>query len=674
MTLAWWTAPFEADVVTRALVAGVIAACLCALVGCWIVLRGSVFLGEAMTHGMLPGVAVAALMGISLMIGGIVAALAMAVGVAAIGRSSKLSSDTGIGLLLVGMLALGVIIVSRSQSFAVDLTAFLFGDVFAVRTVDLAVLAGALVLTLVAIIIGHRAFVAVTFDPRKAATLGLRPHLAIPALTVLMAVAMVASFHVVGTLLVLGLLVAPPATALAWARSIPRVMLLAAAIGSAAVYLGLLISWHAGTAGGATIAGVAVLLFFGSTLIKVLGRKRTLITMVVSRNWKRASVAAASLCLLAGCAGGDTSPEAQEPAGTDGDEVVVEGAREVDGALTRLVLVDPETGDTAVYDAVDEAETSVGSFGPVESIAGDGRFAYLRTGQNTTIVDAGAWTFDHGDHYHYFASDIGEVGTLDAPVTSVGASNSTVAVHTGDGVELLDREKLGQRSVEAPANLSVGDDVAAVVPYGSRLVTVSQTGRMQVVDDAGATDIAGECPDPSWSQPTRRAVVFGCATGAVRVTGGSGDLTVTAMPFPADAPPQRPQQLDHRDRADVFAGLSDGTVWVLDSRQRAWTVIPVPDAVATNTAGDGTVLVLHRDGTLSSHDVNTRTETTRVALFAEAIPTAGPQPVIDIDSDRAYINNAGAREVYEVDYGDDLRLARTLSTEVSPGLMVETGR
>lgn len=109
----------EADAVLRALVAGVIAACLCAMVGSWVLLRGSVFLGEAMTHGMLPGGALAALLGVSLMAGGLVAALVMAIGVAVIGRLSKLTSDTSMG-----MLALGVIIVSRSQSFAVDLTAF----------------------------------------------------------------------------------------------------------------------------------------------------------------------------------------------------------------------------------------------------------------------------------------------------------------------------------------------------------------------------------------------------------------------------------------------------------------------------------------------------------------------------------------------------------------------
>lgn len=661
------TEPFRADVVMRALVAGVIAACLCSLVGCWVLLRRNVFLGEAMTHGMLPGVALAALLGISLMVGGMVAALVMAIGVAAIGRSSKLSSDTSIGLLLVGMLAVGVIIVSRSQSFAVDLTGFLFGDVFAVRTPDLVILAAALLMVLIVTIVGHRAFVAVTFDPRKAATLGLRPHLAIPALTILMAVAMVASFHVVGTLLVLGLLVAPPAAAIAWVNSIPRIMVLSAVIGSAAVYLGLLVSWYAGTAGGATIAALAVLLFFGSTLLSVL-RSR----------WRQVSAVAAAAAVVAGCANGGAPPAPPETSSaTTGDGVGIEdGAREVQSALTKLVLFDPSTGDTSVYDAVDEAETAIGSYGPVDSILGDGRFVYLPTGGGTAVVDGGAWTFDHGDHYHYFASTPTEVATLDITAESVTASNSVVAVQSDAGaVELFDREKLGQKIVEAPEGLTVPPDTAVAVPYGSRVVTVTSAGRIEVTGkDSGTTELSGACANPSWAMPTRRAVVFGCDTGAVRVTGGDDDLTVTAMPFPPDAPPERPQRMDHRDRADVFAGVSSGTVWVLDSRQRRWTVIPVPDAVAANTAGDGSVLALRRDGTLSSFDVNERTETARVPLLANGVPDEGPQPVVDLDSDRAYVNNAAAREIYEIDYGDGLRIARTLRTEVAPGLMMETGR
>lgn len=660
----WLIEPFQSDMVWRALIAGVLAACLCSLVGCWVVLRGNVFLGEAMTHGMLPGVAAAALLGISLMVGGLIAALLMALGVAAIGRSSKLSSDTSIGLLLVGMLALGVIVVSRSQSFAVDLTGFLFGDVFAVRTKDLVVLAAALALTLGAVVVGHRAFVAVTFDPRTAATLGLRPQVAIPVLTVLMAVAMMASFHVVGTLLVLGLLIAPPAAALLWARSIPRVMLLSAVIGTLAVYAGLLFSWYAGTAGGATIAAVAVLLFFASSLVLAMRGK-----------WKQVSAVAASACVLAACGGAAPAQQPDESASQGSDEVVVEGARELDSASTKLVLVDPGTGETSVYDAVDEVETPIGSFGPVAGLTGDGRFAYLQTGGRTTVVDAGAWTFDHGDHYHYFATTPSHVATLETPAESVSAGNSVVAIRTSTGTtDLLDREALGQKTVTTPAGVTLGPDVAAAVPYGSRVVAVSAAGRLQVIGDAGTQDLAGECPGPTWAMATRRAVVFGCAGGAVRITGGDGELAAVQAPFPADAPQQRPVRMQHRDRSDVFAGLSAGTVWVLDSRQRSWTLIPVPDAVATNTAGDGTVLVLHRDGTLGSYDVRSRIETARVSLFGSVIPMDGPQPIIDIDSDRAYVNNTGAREVYEIDYADGLRVARTLRTQTTPGLMVEAGR
>jgi ABC-type Mn2+/Zn2+ transport system permease subunit len=662
----WLIDPFESGIVGRALVAGVLCAWLCSFVGCWVVLRRNVFLGDAMTHGMLPGVALATLVGVDQLIGGLVAALVMAIGVAVIGRSSQLSSDTSIGLLLVGMLALGVIVVSRSQSFAVDLTGFLFGDVFAVRRGDVAVLAAVLAVTLGAIVIGHRAFVALCFDVRKAATLGLRPHVAAPAMVALMALAMVATFHVVGTLLVLALLVAPPAAALMWSRSIPRVMLLSAAMGSAAVYVGLLISWYAGTAGGATIAAVAVLVFFASTVLARSGGV-----------WKRAALVGVSACLAAGCGNSSHPPQIEPSASAVGDEVAEDGARELDGALTKLVLVDSVTGATSVYDAADETETPIGSSGPVDEIFGDGRLAYLRTGDGTTVVDAGAWTFDHGDHYHYFATEPSRVAELDVAATGVGATHSLAVVRTSSGsFELFDRKRLAQGLIEPPAGIAVSPDVTAAAPYGDRLLTVTADGRIRATGEAGTTDLAGECPNPSWAMPTRRAVVFGCSTGAVRVAGdgGADRFVVTAVPFPADAPLARPRTVAHRDRAEVFAGVSADAVWVLDGRRRSWTVLPVPDAVVANTAGDGTVLVLHRDGTLSAFDVESRAQTAHIVLFPGAVPTSEPQPVIDIDSERAYLNNVATREVYEIDHTSGLRVARTLRTEVAPALMVEAGR
>ncbi|WP_157244557.1 zinc ABC transporter permease AztB [Nonomuraea typhae] len=268
--MEWLSDPFQVSFVRQALWAGILVSFLCALAGTWVVLRGMAFLGDAVSHALLPGVAIAALLGGSILAGAAAGAAAMALGVTALGRSPRLSQDTGIGLLFAGMLALGVIVVSHSRSFAVDLTGYLFGDVLAVRAEDLLLIGAALTLAALVSLLGHRAFTALTFDPRKAHTLGLRPGVAHAAMLGLITLAVVACFHVVGTMLVFGLLVAPPAAALLWARRVPAVMLGAALIGSAATAAGLLLSWHLGTAAGATITAVAVAAFFVSALARRL--------------------------------------------------------------------------------------------------------------------------------------------------------------------------------------------------------------------------------------------------------------------------------------------------------------------------------------------------------------------------------------------------------------------
>jgi len=269
----WLLIPFEVSFVQRALVAGVLVSAVCAVVGTWVVLRGMAFIGDAMSHGMLPGVAIASLTGVNLLIGAALSAGVMALGVTALGRSRRLSEDTTIGLLFVGMLASGVIIVSHSRSFAVDLTGFLFGDVLAVGSGDLVGLAITLLVVGVVALAGHRSFTALTFDVRKAHTLGLRPRLANAVLLGLVTLTIVASFRVVGTLLVFGLLIAPAAAALFWSRRITTIMLIAASLGVAATVGGLLVSWHWGTAAGATIAAGAVLLFFLSAFLSFVRQR-----------------------------------------------------------------------------------------------------------------------------------------------------------------------------------------------------------------------------------------------------------------------------------------------------------------------------------------------------------------------------------------------------------------
>lgn len=268
--MTWLTDPLAADFMLRALLGGVLVAGICAVVGTWVVVRGMAFLGEAMAHGMLPGVALASLLGLPVILGAAVSAMVMSLGVGLITRRGRLSNDTSIGLLFVGMLALGVIIVSHSRSFATDLTAILFGDVLAIQPADLTVLGLALAVTVVLAALFHRSFVALVFDPRVAGTLGLRPRLAQVVLVGLVTVAVVASYGAVGSLLVVGLLLAPAVAAGHWVRRIPAIMLLAALLGAVAVAGGLFVSWHAGTAAGATIAGTAVALAAASAAARAL--------------------------------------------------------------------------------------------------------------------------------------------------------------------------------------------------------------------------------------------------------------------------------------------------------------------------------------------------------------------------------------------------------------------
>jgi zinc/manganese transport system permease protein len=260
--LDWLIDPFSPHFMQQALLAGLLAAVTSALIGTWVIIRGMAFMGDALAHGVLPGIALAFVLGVDLTIGALAGALVMVAGIALVHHKARLREDTGIGLLFVGMLALGVIIVSRLPSFTSSLTTFLFGDILGIRTADLIVQAIAAAIAVVGVLVGYRAFLVLSFNESKAEVLRLHPRAAHAAMLVLLTLAIVTSFRAVGTLLVFGLLIAPPATAALLARSVPAMMLTSAALAALAVVVGLLASWHFATAAGATVAGVAVLTFF----------------------------------------------------------------------------------------------------------------------------------------------------------------------------------------------------------------------------------------------------------------------------------------------------------------------------------------------------------------------------------------------------------------------------
>ena len=258
----WLTDPFAYEFMQRSLLASLLAVITTSVVGTWVVLRGLSFMGDALAHGVVPGVALAFILDVNLVLGAAVAAVVMIGAISLIHRTTTLTEDTAIGLLFVGMLALGVILISRSGSFAVDLVAILFGDVLGTTTADIAVQAGAAVITIGGVAWFYKPLLVLAFNEQKAEVLGLNPRLTHFVMMSLITLAVVTSFQTVGTLLVFGLLIAPPATASLVARRVPTMMATAALIGAVTVVGGLVISFHLDTAAGATMSGLAVAVFF----------------------------------------------------------------------------------------------------------------------------------------------------------------------------------------------------------------------------------------------------------------------------------------------------------------------------------------------------------------------------------------------------------------------------
>lgn len=261
--MSWWITPFlDNPFLLRALLAGVLVAVSCAIAGTFVVLRGLAFLGDALAHGVLPGVAGALLLGAPGLVGAAVGAAVMIAGVNLITSRSRLSNDTAIGLLFVGMLALGVVIVSQSSSFTGDVVGILFGEILGASFQDLLRQTIALVVIALMAWVFARPFLLLSFDPEQADVAGWPAKRYQVTMLVMVALAVIMSFQTVGTLLVFGMLIAPAGAGALLARRLVAMMGWAAGIGALSVYLGLLVSYHFDVAGSASIVVIAVLAFF----------------------------------------------------------------------------------------------------------------------------------------------------------------------------------------------------------------------------------------------------------------------------------------------------------------------------------------------------------------------------------------------------------------------------
>ncbi|MBN1995858.1 MAG: metal ABC transporter permease [Anaerolineae bacterium] len=240
----------------RGLIAALIVGVVCAVLGAYIVLRGMAFLGDALAHAILPGVAAGYLLGGSnplwLSAGALAAGVVTALGIGVISKGG-VKEDTAIGVMFSGMFALGIALISTVRNYAVDLTHFLFGNVLGVSAGDLWLtgLFGGLVI--LAIIAFYKEFLVISFDPILARTLRLPAAFLNYLLLLLIAVTIVLSLQTVGVALMAAMLVTPAATAYLLTRRLPVMMILAAGVGAASAVVGLYLSFYVNIASGPAI-------------------------------------------------------------------------------------------------------------------------------------------------------------------------------------------------------------------------------------------------------------------------------------------------------------------------------------------------------------------------------------------------------------------------------------
>jgi ABC-type Mn2+/Zn2+ transport system permease subunit len=263
--LDWLLDPFSGAIMQRALLEVLVVAVACGPLGVWVLLYRQSYAAESISHAMLPGLVIAALISAPLLLGAAGGVVVAALAIAWAGRDERLGSDVGVAVAISALFGLGALL-ALSPDVPPRLGELLFGDLLGVTGGDIvqaAVLAASVTLALA---LGHRRLALSAFDRAAAPSLGARPGRWELALLVLLAIATVAAVRGLGNLLVVALILAPAAAALNLARRLPVALVLAAALAALAGVAGLLASYHWGVAAGASVALAAVLVFFASLL------------------------------------------------------------------------------------------------------------------------------------------------------------------------------------------------------------------------------------------------------------------------------------------------------------------------------------------------------------------------------------------------------------------------
>ncbi len=389
---------------------------------------------------------------------------------------------------------------------------------------------------------------------------------------------------------------------------------------------------------------------------------------------------------LAACGAAPADPSSSGT--TDDDHGAVAGAEEVAEPQLGLTSIDSE-GTVTHLDLLDEGVTDIGEISAPRALTTDGRYLFAQFGDGVEIVDSGVWTWDHVDHFHYYRAEPALLGGVDGEgdatiaTTNLSTTGGTGISFAGSGdAVLLDTEALSKGEISELFRIEREPHDGLVVPVGSfALVTEATDGvGTSVVGytaDGEETDLEEPCVTPAGTITTRVGAVIGCEDGALLAQVDGDELHIERIPYPDGTTAPAAESFDNREGRPTVAGLagSEG-IWMLDTRARSWTLLPSPAPLVHVTAvddEDGHVLALAQDGRVLVLDQTGAVLAETAPLVAESL-AAGKAPELIADQHRAYLSAPAEHRLYEIDYADAARIARTFDTATEPAFVAETGR
>lgn len=387
------------------------------------------------------------------------------------------------------------------------------------------------------------------------------------------------------------------------------------------------------------------------------------------------------------------SSAASEP---DPGHGAVAGAAEQAEPQLHLVTVDT-TGRVGLLDLLDGTEHELGTVTAPEHLSTDGRYGFAAHESGVDVIDSAVWTWDHGDHSHYYRGEPSLLGTVAGSgiATVVGGPLSTAEStgvffpESGEAV-LLDNAALSRGTVQERFRLRVTPHDGILAPFdtGAVISETDDAGRpsgLRYLDANGAaTPQHSPCLDPRAAQMTRAGLVVACADGAVVVSSGSDDAPVFEH-IPAPVQGAAPTTLSGRKGRPALAGPSPATgIWLFDSRARSWDFI-ASDAqyIAATAVGDAAAHVVAVDAAGSVHVFRGGVEiavtdplltSADLASGSGGSGSAEGQLTLSVDAQRAYLASPERATVYEIDFADNARVSREFTPAIAPARFAETGR